>query len=235
MLGQIDFLEADQFAYRAETVTAIDNLNYFKTRKTDLRIFFGMSDGPPPIYSRINMFRFLADGWLDQNKRRFADTLLTSVALVDPHAHRAFPVQSDRQQEQLHSFISGWLGLAPWNIFHTAAVRPITTATIKFVQAEVWIDQSRIACALERYHLAHGQYPPTLGALVPACIDDLPHDVINGQPYHYRLNPNGTFLLYSVGWNQTDEGGRVIREKDSPNQPDSKLGDWVWPTLKETH
>jgi hypothetical protein len=57
---------------------------------------------------------------------------------------------------------------------------------------------------------------------------------MNGQPYHYRLQPDGMFLLYSVGWNQQDDGGKVIHEPDRPRLFDSKLGDWVWPSAPRT-
>jgi hypothetical protein len=84
---------------------------------------------------------------------------------------------------------------------------------------------------LERYHLAHGVYPESLDAL-GALGDGLPHDPMNGEPYHYQLRPDGTFLLYSVGWNQTDDGGKVAYKKDAPNQADYRQGDWVWPVIQ---
>jgi len=88
------------------------------------------------------------------------------------------------------------------------------------------IDLARIACALERYRLAHGQYPETLDALAPQFIGKLPHDIINGQPLHYRRTDDGKFLLYSVGWNETDDGGQVAFKKDGSE--DREKGDWVW-------
>jgi hypothetical protein len=45
-----------------------------------------------------------------------------------------------------------------------------------------------------------------------------------------RGRADGTYLLYSVGWNQTDEGGKVVYKTDSPKQIDYDQGDWVWPT-----
>ena len=76
------------------------------------------------------------------------------------------------------------------------------------------VNEAQIACALERYRLAHGEYPETLDALVPQFIEKLPHDIIGGQPLHYRRTADGKFLLYSVGWNETDDGGQASpREK----------------------
>ena len=76
------------------------------------------------------------------------------------------------------------------------------------------VDLARVAIALERYRLAHGEYPESLDALSPQFIDKLPHDIINGQPLHYRRTSDGQFVLYSVGWNETDDGGEVGLRKD---------------------
>ena len=83
-----------------------------------------------------------------------------------------------------------------------------------------------LACALERYRLDEGRYPEELSALVPRFVAVLPHDIINGQPLKYRRTENGRFILYSVGWNEKDDGGRVATNKD--NHQDIQQGDWVW-------
>lgn len=85
------------------------------------------------------------------------------------------------------------------------------------------INQALIACALERYRLAHGDYPETLDSLAPQFIEIIPHDVIGGEPLHYHHAPDGTFVLYSVGWNGRDDGG-------APSHPWPDIdGDWLWP------
>jgi hypothetical protein len=65
-------------------------------------------------------------------------------------------------------------------------------------------------------------------------MSELPHDIINGQPLHYRRTADGQFVLYSVGWNETDDGGVAIMKPDSNPRDESKslvgmdYGDWVW-------
>lgn len=88
-------------------------------------------------------------------------------------------------------------------------------------------NQALVACALERYKLAHGQYPGTLDALVPRFLEKIPHDIIGGEPLHYRRADDGKFLLYSIGWNETDDGG-VEPPKNKSGNPDLEKGDWVW-------
>lgn len=60
-----------------------------------------------------------------------------------------------------------------------------------------------------RSHQAHlGSPPPTLSDLVPTYFTELPTDPLapDGQ-FRYRVNPDNTFMLYSVGADQTDDGG----------------------------
>ncbi|HUZ06052.1 MAG TPA: hypothetical protein VMV89_01045, partial [Candidatus Paceibacterota bacterium] len=100
----------------------------------------------------------------------------------------------------------------------------------KFAYAQSSVDLARVAIALERYRLAHGGYPDSLDALSPQFMEKIPHDVIGGQPLHYRRTNDGQFVLYSVGWNETDDGGVVVLDGPfgkSGNVNISK-GDWVW-------
>lgn len=93
----------------------------------------------------------------------------------------------------------------------------------KIAAAQITANQAALACALERYWLANGRYPDTLAALSPKFIARVPNDVIGGQPYKYRRTDDGKFILYSVGWNEKDDGG-------VPGKTlfDTTQGDWVW-------
>jgi hypothetical protein len=97
----------------------------------------------------------------------------------------------------------------------------------RFAYAQTSADLARLACALERYRLANGQFPETLEPLAPKFIENLPRDVINGQPLKYRRTEGGQFVLYSVGWNQTDDGGK-IELRQGNRSVDITQGDWVW-------
>lgn len=88
------------------------------------------------------------------------------------------------------------------------------------------VDLAMLACALERYRQAHGQYPETLDALVPHFVRALPHDIVNGQPLKYRRTASGRFILYSVGWNGTDDGGKMVEWM--PGAISMTEGDWSW-------
>jgi hypothetical protein len=96
-------------------------------------------------------------------------------------------------------------------------------ASQRAARIQTGVNQALIACALERYRLARGEYPENLDALVPRFMDHIPHDVIGGLSPRYRRAANGSFVLYSIGWNGQDHRG--VRGQS----PTSMDGDWVWP------
>ncbi len=87
--------------------------------------------------------------------------------------------------------------------------------------------------ALKRYQLAHNAYPATLNELVPQYLAEVPKDFMDGKPLCYKLQPDGNFLLYSVGEDGEDNGG-----DPTPTSGNNWLKgrDIVWPraaTAKE--
>jgi hypothetical protein len=98
----------------------------------------------------------------------------------------------------------------------------------QFAFAQTEVDMGALACALERFRLAHSQYPEDLQALVPGFVTVLPHDIINGQPLTYHRTDDGRFILYSVGWNEKDDGGVTVARASKTNEQDVLSGDWVW-------
>jgi hypothetical protein len=111
---------------------------------------------------------------------------------------------------------------SPFYLLARIAIPNFTKAMQVCTFNQTLSNEAQIACALERYHLAHGEYPETLDALVPQFMENVPHDIIGGWPLHYRHKDDGKFLLYSVGWNETDDGGVPGTLADVKN------GDWVW-------
>jgi hypothetical protein len=88
------------------------------------------------------------------------------------------------------------------------------------------------AVALKRYELRHGQLPQSLAALAPEFLTEEPHDFMDGQPLRYRLNSDGSFVLYSVGEDGRDDGGNplpAVADKNQQNQSHWAGRDWVWP------
>jgi hypothetical protein len=93
-----------------------------------------------------------------------------------------------------------------------------------FSQAAV--NTAAIACAVERYRIAHSKVPDSLQDLMPKYVQQVPHDIINGQPLSYKKISDSDYVLYSVGWNETDDGGTVKQTKSGGIEQNE--GDWVW-------
>jgi hypothetical protein len=76
-----------------------------------------------------------------------------------------------------------------------------------------------IQIALHAYNLQFGSYPTTLSSLKPTFLTTLPTDPFtDGQPFKYV--PQGTtYLLYSVGPDCVDDGGKPITNPANPKRP----------------
>ena len=88
------------------------------------------------------------------------------------------------------------------------------------------INQLALACALERFRLARSRYPDSLEALAPDFVHVLPRDIISGQPLHYSRIPDQGYQIYSVGWDEKDDGGVPAVNGGWGN--DIARLDWVW-------
>ena len=74
-----------------------------------------------------------------------------------------------------------------------------------------------LAFALAAYQRDHRQYPKNLEAVAPMYLAKIPNDLFTGKALIYRPSANG-YLLYSVGVNRQDDGGRS--SDDAPHCDD---------------
>ncbi|MCS7047423.1 MAG: hypothetical protein NZO58_13785 [Gemmataceae bacterium] len=74
-------------------------------------------------------------------------------------------------------------------------------------RSEQWHRNLQLAFALAAYQRDHGRYPAKLDELAPKYLAVIPRDLFSGKAMIYRPAPNG-YLLYSVGVNGEDDGGR---------------------------
>jgi hypothetical protein len=163
---------------------------------------------------------FIPRGWIYQN-------MATAARLFHQQTEGCDPVNDLIQPQKVGDSTRELKAIArPYKFIAAVAVPNFTKAWQITAYNQTLVNEGQIACALERYHLAHGEYPATLGALAPQFIENLPHDLIGGQPLHYQRTEGGNFLLYSVGWNETDDCGIVA--KDNSGNEDKTRGDWVW-------
>ena len=144
------------------------------------------------------------------------------IDLVQPGSHRVLARRSEDGVVAFHR-----LPMLPSTLIVKLFLPIGTSVVAKVAQTQAFVDEAKVACALERYFLAHQVYPDKLDALVPEVLDHLPTDVVDGTPIRYRRTQEGRYRLWEVGWNGTDEGGTVAWENGT-TWIDFKQGDWVW-------
>jgi hypothetical protein len=149
---------------------------------------------------------------------------------IDPAAREINPSVNHSISLTFQSHREAWFScfVLHHNLMATMTIPAYSNLPQQLAFAQSEVDMAMLACALERYHLAEGRYPDDLQALVPRFVAALPHDIINGQPLKYRRTDAGRFVLYSVGWNEKDDGGVVAAKSSNTNQQDVLRGDWVF-------
>jgi hypothetical protein len=168
---------------------------------------------------------FAPRGWVFQNMVTDARLLQADIDSIDATDELVSPrAVNDAAQEMETTFKH----VSPYNFIASTMVPNFAKACQVTAHNQTLVNEAQIACALERYHLAHGEYPETLEALAPQFMEIIPHDIIGGQPLHYRRTDDGKFLLYSVGWNETDDGGEKHQYHNVGRGVDYSQGDWVW-------
>jgi hypothetical protein len=225
-LARRDFLADYQTAMRGEMILLqIGDIQYLRRHPEQFSsLSGGNNDDGPALDQRLA--RLIPSGWFYQNQyrcvRMMVEFFLPAVDIEQRSVSPTFVHQADQKlsAEAKH--------LSPYNVLERMLIPALGGAVRKFAYAQASVNLARTAIALERYRLAHGEYPATLDALAPQFIAQVPHDVIGGEPLKYRREANGQFILYSVGWNEADGGGEVAFKKGSSPDVDINEGDWVW-------
>ena len=219
-------------AERATGILAVDfvrkkGLGFLDDILGDVNCVSPMSPADRARVKRIGLI--IPSGWYYQeqlNYCRFYQMLFAGA--FDAAKKRVTPSRIESNSNDVWRM---FLWLNPLMVIHhqfiAGALLPaLVSIPRRAASAQTAADQAALGCALERYRLANGQFPENLAALAPRFISQLPYDVINGEPLKYRRTDDGQFVLYSVGWNETDDGGVVAQRIDG--SPDLEKGDWVW-------
>ena len=79
-----------------------------------------------------------------------------------------------------------------------------------------------VAIMVERYRRTHGRLPETLADLVPEYVRSLPVDPFTGKDLLYRHDER-SYVVYSVGEDQTDSGGAVDPDEQHKQPQDNGI------------
>ncbi|MGA2240829.1 MAG: hypothetical protein ABSH11_02170 [Verrucomicrobiota bacterium] len=228
-LADPDFLSDYKLAMRGEMVLCQEGVIDYLQRHPEQISNMSDDGGSTRSAPTVSINDLIPSGWFYQNQLRCSRFMVQQCLPLADLEHRIISPANLRQANAALDL--EFKHASPYNRLEVLFLPALGGAVKKFANAQSSVDLARVAIALERYRLAHGEYPESLDALSPQFIAKLPHDIINGQPLHYRRISNGQFFLYSVGWNETDDGGEVGLRKDG--SVDISAGDWVWRYLEK--
>ncbi|MGO9586627.1 MAG: hypothetical protein ACLP2Y_10575, partial [Limisphaerales bacterium] len=227
-LAKLNFLPDYQLSMRGELGCQDGEMDRLRHHPEQIKNLAGIGAGDgnykePSLPGKIAA-RLIPAGWFYQNQLRCARMMIEFYIPVADVGQGTFSPALVRRGDA--ALAADSKTASPFNWLERLLLPGLGQAARKFACGQSSVDLARTAIALERYRLAQGTYPESLDALAPQFIEKLPHDVIGGEPLHYRRTLDGQFVLYSVGWNETDDGGEVGFKKDG--SVDVNQGDWVW-------
>jgi hypothetical protein len=232
-----DFLADLQVPLKAERAMGVQIVDLLNSKRSPIK--------PSPFVNSQDQMLFeqaaldvlgnvMPSGWFYQEKLNYCALFDAQCkGAMDVGAKTISPSKVAAKINELTRQIYGGPSVSPLKAFLRHRIiaamvllqgyNNIPNIPAKIAMAQTATDQAALACALERYRLAHGQFPDQLEALTPQYMPRQPNDVITGQPYKYRRTEDGQFILYSVGWNEKDDGGAAGKTLFDQTQ-----GDWVW-------
>ena len=229
-LAAVDLLPPFQAAIRHERAAVCQSLQVIPAEEfAELFQYpWGQSQRPngwqvyaaPPYL----LMKFGPRGWRYQNLATLARAEQATVEIINPAQSLANPAkaaEASREIERLN------LHRSPYTVLASRATPDFVRAASSVARAQTKTHLALLASGLERHRLVHGDFPETLDALLPQFVPRLPRDLIGGQPLHYRRTTDGHFLLYSVGWDEQDDGGKTTIDQNGLE--DFTRPDWVWP------
>lgn len=225
VLGKTDLLAFALDGIRADRDSMLKDMDVFQHFHWD--VVNEAANSEPYYFLRLNLLplsRIRPDGWWNIDRSTYSREIQNHIDAIHlPEATlspAAFPFRD---------MSDSW----GWNRAHaglwSSIYIPVTTLTIpyfdnlgiKIARAETYRRLARLACRLEEYRIAHNAYPNNLADL-PDLPAHLNQEVLSEQPLQYHRRGN-TYQLYSLGWNQKDDGGVYV-------PPGSLDGDWPWPS-----
>ena len=227
--GKLDLLAAGQHAMRGEQACGNRIIDY--ARQHPAWVFnLGNVDGDSSLAESSWWFTLIPRGWFYREQVSYHQAFEQFVRPgVDVEARRVDPRVIDQNERELKESlkVSGVSLLLEHRVLTSVLVPAIPQAQRRFAHTQTMVDAAVLACALERHRLATGAFPDSLAALTPTYLATPPHDLITGEPLRYR-SEDGGFILYSVGWNVTDDHGEIALSGKGKANLDLAQGDWVF-------
>ena len=196
-----------------------------------------LTGGDTDAVRQLEMFTDLSNpisislpaGWIYQNQfhinRIITDTILPSI---DLKKRRLATTGFNSIDEEIRTLKEGF---TPYCFLAGMVLGAYDRMAIKMSAGQAAIDQAIIVTALENHFLVKASYPESLDALTPEWLKNVPGDWFSNSGMVYRLNSEGTFTLYSIGYNETEDDGRYVFGSGKRKPIEWDEGDWPWPSV----
>ena len=220
-LKDINLLALVREAMNAERAASCRTFETYPPAELKKLFLFGSE--PLGLWQKLKnptylLITFAPRGWVYQNMCAMAIRAPLIINIFDVPNNQVVPRKAEDIKNQIETTFSPF---PPYTFLAQEATPNFVKAARTMARNQTLANEAFVACGLERYRLVHGQYPESLDALVPQFAEKVPHDIVGGQPLKYHRTAEGRFVLYSVGWNEKDDGGVPGRT--------GLEGDWVWP------
>ena len=154
-------------------------------------------------------------GLATADRRFMLETMEKGIALADEDSSEAL-----QKYERLNAQTSEEVLHFPPKIISGMLLPSLSGAATRLAAVEARRRAALAAIAIERYRLSHqNTLPGNLEALVPDPLPQLPIDPFNGHSLQFHTRTNG-FVVYSVGKDRQDDGGKERPEKSADTNYD---------------
>ncbi|MCX7871655.1 MAG: hypothetical protein N2487_00045 [Verrucomicrobiae bacterium] len=166
---------------------------------------------PPTEKTNPIAIKLIPHGWFYQNYVNLSHYMHSiSTEGFDTQNNRVFP----KKIEALTGTIWAQKN-TPYTLLVKVVAQKDTFSKAAFTQTT--INCYKLACAIEKYRLQNKSIPEKLDTLTPQYIQTIPSDIIDGKPLRYNQEKNNRYTIYSIGWDEKDNGGancKKTTEKD---------------------
>lgn len=223
-LEGLDLLAGFERAQQGERAMTVGTIDYLRRLGPQMNLHqFTGDDSPLPVDLVLG---FMPDGWFYRNMLLLSELHEDSRRVFDVPARRVHPKRGTAHEIRLDQF--NQTATRPGNVLVKILMPNLVRGIVRTARVQTYADAARVAIALERHRLDHGSIPSVLGELVPKYIAAIPHDLIDGEALRYLPGPEDDYRIYSIGWNETDDGGTLAWSKGQRSSVDQDRGDWVW-------
>ena len=223
VLQPIELMRGMALAFRGER----NMINYWMDRMRVGEV--EMASELDMITGESNLPRIILPDCLVYQNQFHINRIITENVLmgIDLENSRLLAQQFKSLEEEVRMLQEGF---TPYHFIAGMLFPAYDRMGIKVSANQAAVDQALIVTALESHRLAKGGYPSSLGALSPEWLSTVPGDWFSDAGLVYRRNTGGTFTLYSIGYNETDDGGECTFGKSKRKAIEWEEGDWPWPS-----